>query len=245
MLVSPADRFAEYGWGSADLTVQVLSALIVEDRAGFAPQLRRVLVGGGVQSQWLAHRDAVDLEPGRFAEFDVILLDALDLDSQQDDTQCSRLKSLDVMEQIARLPESDRPEVIVYSTAMNRPEVNIPVRQARVATAFYPSITMLERAVEIVAGERDGQTDEPVAADWQEIDPRLTPESDLFLAHQLMRTHGPSWRQVWDADAPFDRAAQRWITRNVLGVLALDSGYMVAINAIRKISGLPRLFVTS
>lgn len=63
----------------------------------------------------------------------------------------------------------------------------------------------------------------------------------MAAAHQRIQEHDRAWRQIWDADAPFDKAAQVWITRNVLPLLGVSSsgGYRVAIEVIRRVAGLP------
>ena len=176
-----------------------MKAIVIEDRGTFGPALVRQLEPLGVQARWIPHPVAADLGAATWASVPLVLLDALDLSSQQDDRRRSRLTSLDVLAAIARVPRQDRPRVVVYSTHMAKPEVNIPLRGAEVADAFYD-----------------------------------------VAAHQLMRTHERTWRQVWDPDAAFDKAAQVWVRRNVLAPLHAESaGYNMAVEVVRRIAGLP------
>jgi hypothetical protein len=225
-----------------------MKAIVIEDRGTFGPALVRQLEPLGVDARWLTHPVAVDISPTTWASVPLVLLDALDLSSQQDDHTRSRLTSLDVLSSIKSLPEPDRPDVIVYSTHMGKPEVNIPLRGSGTARAFYDVGALLEHLPDIVlaadgratGSAYDGQVPAPTPADWAALHPDLPVGADVVAAHDLMRTHERSWRQVWDSDAAFDKAAQMWIKRNVLGALhAGSASYMLAVEVIRKLAGLP------
>jgi hypothetical protein len=217
-----------------------MKAIVIEDRGTFGPALVRQLEPLGVQARWIPHPVAADLGPATWASAPLVLLDALDLSSQQDDHTRSRLTSLDVLESVARLPRPALPRVIVYSTHMAKPEVNIPLRGAGVARGFYDVGALLEHLADIVVGKLEGQVPPPVPADWAALHPDLQPCADVVAAHQLMRTHERTWRQVWDPDAAFDKAAQVWVRRNVLAALGAESaGYNMAVEVVRKLAGLP------
>jgi hypothetical protein len=226
-----------------------MKAIVIEDRGTFGPALVRQLEPLGVQARWVPHPVAADLGPATWASVPLVLLDALDLSSQQDDHTRSRLTSLDVLESVARVPRPALPYVVVYSTHMAKPEVNIPLRGAGVARAFYEVGALLEHLPDIVAdqaaggaagGRLDGQVAPPGPADWAALHPELPACADVVLAHQLMRTHERTWRQVWDPDAAFDKAAQVWVRRNVLASLGAESaGYNMAVEVVRKLAGLP------
>jgi hypothetical protein len=215
--------------------------LVVEDRAGFGSSLRGQLIGLGIGADWLTHPAALAREPGEWATRSLVLLDALDLSSQQDDPSCSRLASLDVLEQVRRLPPARRPVVVVYSTDMARPEVSIALRSWGVASAFYElQVLVRELRAVVVGGARDHQVPAPTAEDWRALHPQLEVGADVAAIHQLMRSHERVWRQVWMSDAPFDRAAMMWIRRNVLRRVGPGAGYRAAIDIARKVAGLPR-----
>jgi hypothetical protein len=217
-----------------------MRAIVIEDRGTFGPALVRQLEPMGVQARWVPHPTAVALDPSTWAAVPLVLLDALDLSSQQDDRTRTRLTSLDVLESLARLPRSGMPRVIVYSTHMAKPEINIPLRRAGVASAFYEVGTLLEHLPDVVTGSCPDQVPAPGPDDWAQLHPDLSPRADVAAAHQLMRTHDRTWRQVWDGDAAFDKAAQVWVRRNVLAPLGAEaSGYSLAIEVVRKLAGLP------
>jgi hypothetical protein len=235
-----------------------MKAIVIEDRGTFGPALVRQLEPLGVQARWIPHPVAADLAPATWASVPLVLLDALDLSSQQDDRSRSRLTSLDVLESVARGPPPDTPRVVVYSTHMAKPEVNIPLRGARVAAGYYEVGALIEHLSAIVTAAHQpgrapagspagrprhrlpGQVPEPVPADWLALHPDLPVCADVVVAHQLMRTHPRTWRQVWDPTAAFDKAAQVWVRRNVLGALGAESAsYNMAIEVVRKLAGLP------
>jgi hypothetical protein len=171
---------------------------------------------------------------------DLVLLDALDLSSQQDDRTRSRLASLDLLERLEELPVSARPRVVVYSTHMAAPEVNIPLRQAGVADAFYNLAVLWQHVGDVLQGAGGHQVEPPSDGDWARLHPRLTSATDVARLHQRMRRHDRAWRQVWLDQAPFDRAAQLWIHRNVLDLLGPDvRTYRMAIDVTRRVAGLP------
>jgi hypothetical protein len=225
-----------------------MKAIVIEDRGTFGPALVRQLEPLGVQARWIPHPVAAELAPATWASVPLVLLDALDLSSQQDDHTRSRLTSLDVLASVARVSPPDTPRVVVYSTHMAKAEVNIPLRGANVAEGFYEVNGLLEHLPEIVLAVQrgadlsrvPGQVRRPQPADWAALHPDLPACADVVVAHQLMRTHARTWRQVWDPDATFDKAAQVWVRRNVLGVLGAESaGYNMAVEVVRKVAGLP------
>lgn len=217
-------------------------ALVVEDRANFAPNLRKALEGCGVTSAWLPHARAELEAPETLAALDLILLDAYDIDSQQADLTRSRLGALTILDRLRTLPEEERPPVIVYSTHMRRPEINIPVREWGLVAGCFEAIDLVARIDRVVVGDLTGQVDAPTPDDWAELHPRLPVGALVAEAHQLAQTHPPTWEAIWNPDAPFGRAANRWITRNLLPLLSIDKGYMVAVHVIRKIACLPSVF---
>jgi hypothetical protein len=217
-----------------------MKAIVIEDRGTFGPALVRQLEPMGVQARWIPHPVAADLVTPTWSSVPLVLLDALDLSSQQDDHTRSRLTSLDVLASVARLPRPQRPRIVVYSTHMAKPEVNIPLRGSGVAQGFYDVGALLEHLGGIVVGQLHGQVPAPEPADWASLHPDLHPCADVVAAHQLMRTHERTWRQVWDAHAAFDKAAQVWVRRNVLPSLGAESaGYNMAVEVVRKLAGLP------
>jgi hypothetical protein len=217
-----------------------MKAIVVEDRGTFGPALVRQLEPMGVQARWMPHPIAVSLDRATWAAVPLVLIDALDLSSQQDDRTLSRLASLDILESLARMPREQAPRIVVYSTHMAKPEVNIPLRQPGVVHAFYEVGALLEHLPDVVMGRYPGQVALPRPADWAQLHPDLPASADVAAAHQLMRTHDRTWRQVWDGDAAFDKAAQVWVRRNVLSALGTEtSGYSLAIEVVRKLAGLP------
>ena len=225
-----------------------MKAIVIEDRGTFGPALVRQLEPLGVQARWIPHPVAASLGPETWASAPLVLLDALDLSSQQDDPTRSRLTSLDILESVGRVPAPNTPRVIVYSTHMGKPEVNIPLRGARVAEAFYDVKDLLDHLPAVVLAAQDntsmaelpGQVPTPVPADWAALHPDLPACADVVAAHQLMRGHDRTWRQVWDADATFDKAVQVWVHRRVMTVMGAENfGYSMAIEVVRKIAGLP------
>jgi hypothetical protein len=225
-----------------------MKAIVIEDRGTFSSALLRRLESLGVQARWLSHPVAASLGPDTWISAPLVLLDALDLSSQQEDHTASRLTSLRVLESVVRVPAPDTPRVVVYSTHMAKPEVNIPLRGARVAEGFYDVGGLIEHLPEIVlAAQRGGgiaqiggQVPPPEPTDWAVLHPGLPACADVVQAHRLMQQHPRSWRQVWDPDASFDKAAQVWVSRNVLPVLGAQSaGYSLAVEVVRKLAGLP------
>lgn len=217
-----------------------LRPLVVEDRVGFGTSLRARLAPLGVQADWVTHPDTANWGPDRWEARPLVLLDALDLSSQQDDRTRSRMASLDVLSTIRELPGSRRPTVLVYSTDMARPEVHLPLRAWGVVDGLFVLGSLVKGLPAIVrSGDRSGQVPPPTRQDWSRLHPKLAPGADVATIHQLMRRNERVWRQVWLADAPFDRAAMMWIRRNVLPLLGPGTGYRVAIDVTRKIAGLP------
>lgn len=220
-------------------------AVVVDDRMSFAPMLARRLETCGASVRCTAHGPLVrdpapvlrSLGPG-----DLVMVDAVDIGATQDDPRASRLGSLDVLALLGAMG-SVRPRVVVYSTSMADPAVNIPLRTAvGRADAYYEVVSLLDELSAVVEGSYRGQVAVPSAADYSMLDPDLPSSADVGAAHQRMRVRDLVWEQVWNPGAPFDRAAQRWISRNVLPLLLLPSsaGYAVAVDVIRRVSGLPR-----
>jgi hypothetical protein len=214
-----------------------MRAAIIEDRSSFGLALRRRLDGLGLASISMPHQESLDLDQEVWSGVDLVLLDALDIGIQQSDPSKSRLVSLDLLD---RIPISG-PQVVVYSTAMAQPEVNIPLRGHGRAAAFYNAFALYDNLKNIQSGEFTGQVDEPSTSDWAQLDPRLPPGANVVGAHQRIRTHERSWEQIWKVEAPFDKAAQVWISRNILPLLGNPDGggYALAVNVVRRISGLP------
>jgi hypothetical protein len=210
---------------------------VIEDRSSFGLALRRRLDDLGLASIGMPHGQALGLKLSTWANVDLVLLDALDIGLQQSDPTQSRLVSLDLLHHIP----SGGPAIVVYSTAMARPEVNIPVRGPGRAQAFYDAFSLYDRLPSICAGKFPDEVPPPTKTDWSALDPRLPVGADVAGAHQLIRTHGRSWEQIWREGAPFDKAAQVWISRNVLPLLGSPAGggYALAVNVVRRISGLP------
>ena len=219
-------------------------AVVVDDRMSFAPMLGRRLERCGANVRCTSHapllRDPRPVLCGLGPD-DVVLVDALDVGARQDDPRATRLGSLDVLELLAASADPG-PRVVVYSTAMADPTVNIPLR-SRVgrADAYYDVVALLDELSAVVGGSYPAQVAPPSAADFSALDPDLTPAADVGAAHQRMRVRDLIWEQVWNPAAPFDRAAQRWISRNVLPLLSLptSAGYALAVDVVRRVSGLP------
>jgi hypothetical protein len=215
--------------------------VVVEDRGTFGPTLKGQLADRGVEVRWLPHPSAETVTAPQWANVDLVMLDAVDLSSQQDDARRSRLASLDILERITEVPDAVRPRVVVYSTHMTAPEVNIPLRQVPGADAFYELGDLWNHLDEVLAGDHAHQAPPPTKGDWARLHAKLTPDVDVAAVHQLMRRNERAWEQVWQAKAPFDRAAQVWIQRNV--VVRLGPGvrsYRTAVDVTRKVAGLPR-----
>lgn len=216
-------------------------AVIIEDRGSFGPALARQLERLGVAARWVPHSMAAQTPIDALAASDLVFLDALDLARQQADPTQSRLASLDLLFRLAEAGHTAAPVVVVYSTAMDRPAINIPLRQTPVSCSYFTVDQLTERLGAIVTGDRSAGTPAPTPADWRALHPDLPVGADVASAHQRIQDHARAWRQIWDADAGFDKAAQVWITRNVLPLLGVapSGGYRVAIEVIRKVSGLP------
>jgi hypothetical protein len=210
---------------------------VIDDRSSFGLALQRRLDELGLASIDMPHGQALSLKLSTWANVDLVLLDALDIGLQQSDPTRSRLVSLDLLHHIP----SNGPAIVVYSTAMARPEINIPVRGPGRAQAFYDAFSLYDHLPTIATGKYPGQVQAPTKGDWSALDPRLPVGADVAGAHQLMRTHARSWEQIWREGAPFDKAAQVWISRNVLPLLGnpAGGGYALAVNVVRRISGLP------
>ncbi len=215
--------------------------IILEDRATFGPPLVRRLQQLGVDARWMP--PAAFLEaPGPIVNgVDLLLVDAFDLASQQDDHTRSRLASLDVLDAVRGTRTGGGPTVVVYSTAMARPEVNVPLRDEELVTAWYDVASLADHLDGIVRGAFDGQVPPPTADDYAALHPNLPVTARVAEAHQRIRGHPRAWRQIWDDDAPFDKAAQVWISRNVLPLLDVTTGngYGIAKQVIRRVAGLP------
>lgn len=227
--------------GSTTMEAMAGKAVIFEDRGSFGPALAGQLERLGVAARWYPHSMAAQTRVDALGAAEVVFLDALDLDRQQTDPTRSRLASLDLLFRLADAGYTSEPHVVVYSTAMNRPEINIPLRQTPVQCSFFSVDHLTDRLERIVGGDRTGGVAEPTAADWHALHPDLPVGADVARAHQRIQDHERAWQQIWDSDAGFDKAAQVWITRNVLPLLGMESsgGYRVAIDVIRRVSGLP------
>jgi len=236
-----------FGCGACPISARFMAmttrAVIVEDRGSFGPALARSLEQHGVAARWIPHTVALEQEAETLAAADLLFVDALDLDRQQSDATQSRLASLDLLMRLGATPEPRRPRVTVYSTVMERPELNIPLRQAGVAARYFTVEALTANVAEIALGATlaDKQVRAPTAVDWHTLHPDLPVGADVAAAHQRIRDHDRAWQQIWDPAAPFDKAAQVWVSRNVLPLLQLPStsGYRVAIEVIRKVAGLP------
>jgi hypothetical protein len=215
-------------------------AVVIEDRGTFGPALARQLAARGRPARWVPHPFAVDLDPSCWANASLVFLDALDLSSQQEDPTRSRLASLDLLQQFAALPAGERPRVVVYSTHMAKPEINIPLRRPGSAVAFYEVQDLMDHLDDIVLGRYPGQVPPPTPDDWATLHPSLHARSDVAAAHQAMRRREGAWRLVWDDRAGYDKAIQVWIRRNVVSLLDVEArGYGIAVEVTRKLAGLP------
>jgi hypothetical protein len=215
-------------------------AVVIEDRGTFGPALVRQLEARGLAARWVPHPVAGEVDPATWNQASLVFLDALDLSSQQEDPTRSRLASLDLLEMFAALPADRRPRVVVYSTHMAKPEVNIPLRRSGSATAFYEVHDLMDQLDEVVRHRFPGQVPPPAAADWAVLHPALHERSDVAAAHQAMRRREGAWRLVWDDRAGYDKAIQVWIRRNVVSLLRVETrGYGVAVEVTRKLAGLP------
>jgi hypothetical protein len=214
--------------------------VIVEDRGTFGPTLKSELTDRGVEVRWLPHPSAEAVPAEQWAAVDLVVLDAVDRSSQQEDRTRSRLASLDILETLAAAPAGTGPRVVVYSTHMTAPEVNIPLRQAGRADAFYELSALWQHVEEILEGTYRHQAGPPVEGDWRRLHAKLAPHTDVAGVHQRMRRNERAWDQVWMPEAPFDRAAQTWIQRNVVGLLGPGvRSYRTAVDVTRKVAGLP------
>ena len=220
-------------------------ALIIDDRGSLGPSLARMLEQEGLGSIYMGHTEAtgIAIDSRRIRPFDLVFLDAIDLDRQQGDRTQSRLASLDILEGLGLIPNDARPRIVVYSTIMARPEVNIPLRQAGSFATFVTLDSLMANLDRIVRNSLGStwQVKLPTVDDWANLHPALPRGARVADAHQRMREHARSWNQIWMPRAPFDKGAQMWTSRNVLPLLGLGSadGYRVAIEVIRKVAGLP------
>ena len=236
--------------------IEPVKILVVEDRGAYGQSLTkevaRVLHSETVRAQlrpspeppgvrWVPHDEALAVGTGALAQLSLILLDAWDIGAQQDDRTRSRLTSLDILERIAVIAKPERPRVIVYSSAMDEPEVNIPLRYLGVASGFYRLQAIHDCLPRILTGDLGGQVVPPDSSDWAVLDEDLPGGADVALAHQLMQQRRDAWEQVWNGEASYSRAVQRWIVRNVLPAMNVPSGggYRLAVSVIRKLAGLP------
>jgi hypothetical protein len=214
--------------------------VVIEDRGTFGPALARQLATRGQPARWVPHPLAIDLDPALWANAPLVFLDALDLSSQQEDPTRSRLTSLDLLQTFAALPPAQRPTVIVYSTHMAKPEINIPLRRPGSAKAFYEVQDLMDNLDDVVLGRYPGQVPPPTDADWAALHPSLHARSDVAAVHQAMRRREGAWRLVWDDRAGYDKAVQVWIRRNVVSLLDVEHrGYGIAVEVTRKLAGLP------
>lgn len=170
---------------------------------------------------------------------DLVLLDAYDGDRAQDEPSASRLRAFEVLDLLDAVASADRPRTIVYSTSMNLPELRVALAGDRRVDAAYTSSGLADHLADVIHGGNVGSIPPPQPDDWRAIDRALKPGADLAKLHQMMRDNPRAWRLVWDLDAPFDQAAQKWISRQIQPWLIDGEGgtYRVAVDVTRRISG--------
>ena len=203
---------------------------------------------GGVRVTWAPHfkfaseccsEQASGVSQALLSGMDLLLVDAFDRDQTQDQPTRSALRCLDVLEVVGDLPVEHRPVVVAYSTAMRSPALRATMHSTGVVAATYTPPDLLEHLAEVLAGRYPGAVDPPSLEDWRSVHPAVRPGADLARLHRCMEANERAWRIVVDPGAPFDQAAQKWITRHILPWLtdAEHPSYRVAVDITRKIAG--------
>lgn len=226
-----------------------MEVVLVEDR----PSMLETMAGklerlGGTHRTWAPPHtlDPARLHPparARAIELlrraDLVFVDAYDRDLAQDDPTASRLVGLAVVDLVGALDVEHRPIVVAYSTAMAQPALHITMRCRPIVTAAFTAAGLLDALPDVLTGNFTGALPPPLPQDWKSVHPDLRPGADLAELHQRMAGNERAWRLVWDRDAPFDQAAQKWITRQILPWLSDGDrpSYRVAVDVTRSIAG--------
>lgn len=219
--------------------------MLIEDRLSYVKAVQTTLhraqvsIGQGdltVQSH--RHALAAPSTDAQFSSAELVMLDACDYDSQQEDPTASRFSALDLCERIAGL--TDPPRVVVYSTSMSRPEVNIPVREYSFVRACLDHNELLSYLPQLVRGESVvGRIPPPGASDYRDLG--VGPRAQVAAAYHLIRTRPDAWELVWRptmTKAP--DATREWINDRIRPLLDISTpNYKPAIEVIKRVAGLP------
>lgn len=221
--------------------------VMIEDRLSYVDsaleRLRRA-VPGGLEKGALAfssHRkvlaDSAGLE--LLADAELVLLDAYDYDSQQEDPTASKAGALHVCEQLSQLAKP--PPVVVYSVYIRSPEINIPIREYPFVTTCLDHHQLLESLPELIAG-RPPQSDAapPTPADYRDLG--VGAGAQVTRAYHLYRTRPDAWELVYRDGYNGARRTREWINDRVHPLLDIAvQSYKPVVEVMRRISGLPRM----
>ena len=188
---------------SAPTRPPVPSVLVVEDRVSFGLALQKALVDNGVPRAAINrvdHATCLRMMAQERSPTELLLLDAYDLDGQQEDPTRSRLAAADVL---LRLQDAVQvrsvPRVIVYSLHLDEPRVNVPLREfSGLVDGYFPAADLADVVGDIIRGGRlTGQAPAPNAADYELLG--VTPDARICELLQWMQTidRYDNHQEVW------------------------------------------------
>jgi hypothetical protein len=214
--------------------------LIIEDRLHFAAAVVKTIsrVRPAIAAEDVIVRSHRDLHGADLDAVELILLDAIDFDTQQDDRTASRLGALRICDLLHERRSQAR--VVAYSSAMDRPELHIPLREYPFVEACVVHSTLLVQLPAILDGQSPAHAVPlPTVDDYRRL--RVEPAARLAEGHRLMTSRPDAWRLVWDAVSPTPEPRTReWINDRVRPVVRpLEPGYKPVVRVMRRLSGLP------
>jgi hypothetical protein len=215
--------------------------VVVEDRVAYRNHLLRAL--GGIRptlpTSSLSHGEFLGLGAWRaLGAGDIVLLDVCDIGGQQEHPEESRLRSLDICDRLSTC--ESYPVVYAYSVFMERPEINVPVREYPFVKAAFDHAGLLDVLGDVVGGTAKGTVAPPGSDDYRMLG--LPPTAQVAAAHQLMRTREDAWSLVWRRHHPAPAARTRaWINTYVRDLLDLPEGtYRRIVGLMQRVAGLPQ-----
>lgn len=229
------------------------SILVVEDRVSFGLALQKALVDNGVPRPSINRVDHVSclrmMELQR-SPSELLLLDAYDLDGQQEDPTRSRLAAADVLLRLQDAADvRPVPRVIVYSLQIDEPRVSVPLREfSGLVDGYFAAEDLADAMGAIIQGGRlTGQAPAPTAADYELLG--VTPEARICELLRWMRTidRYDNRQEVWldlvcaqSARNP-SRAVRARIGRAAERLLGWPSGtdYRDVIELAREVACVP------